>query len=93
MAQSIEPWLLDILVCPQSKTPLVLADGSLYSTQPGARRRYTIEDGIPNLLIEESQAVSEEEFERAIEIQKRSSQEAQTPLSAHPLPLPRAGQG
>ncbi len=64
MGQSLEPWLLEILVCPESKAPLVREGDWLYSTDPKTRRRYAVEDGIPNMLIEESEVVSEEEFNR-----------------------------
>ena len=47
--------LLDILVCPLSKAPLVLDGNTLVSTDKDTRRRYRIEDGIPDLLIEDSE--------------------------------------
>ena len=47
--------LLDILACPLSKAPLVLDDDTLVSTDKKTRRRYKIEDDIPNLLIDESE--------------------------------------
>ena len=47
--------LLDILVCPLSKAPLVLDGNTLVSTDKETRRRYRIDDGIPNLLIEDSE--------------------------------------
>ena len=47
--------LLDILVCPLSKAPLVLDGNTLVSTDKETRRRYRIEDGIPDLLIEDSE--------------------------------------
>lgn len=57
--------LLDILACPESKAPLVLDGDTLVSTHAATRRRYRIEDGIPIMLIEESEVVPEEEW-RAI---------------------------
>jgi uncharacterized protein len=51
--------LLDILVCPLSKAPLVLEGETLVSTDPKTRRCYKIEDGIPNMLIEESEEMAE----------------------------------
>ena len=47
--------LLDILVCPLSKAPLVLDGNTLVSTDKETRRRYRIEDGIPDMLIEDSE--------------------------------------
>ena len=66
MGQSLDPWLLEALVCPQSKAPLVLDGDWLYSTDPETRRRYAIREGIPNMLIEESEAVGQEEFNRVM---------------------------
>jgi uncharacterized protein len=52
---SISKELLDILVCPLSKAPLVQDGNTLVSTDKETRRRYRIEDGIPDLLIEDSE--------------------------------------
>lgn len=60
----IDKGLLDILVCPESKAPLVLVEDWLYSTDRKTRRRYPIRDGIPIMLIDESETLSTEEFER-----------------------------
>ncbi len=60
----IDKGLLDILVCPESKAPLVLVGDWLYSTDRKTRRRYPIRDGIPIMLIDESETLSTEEFER-----------------------------
>ncbi len=43
--------LLDILVCPADKKPIVLEDDFLRCTFCG--RRYPIKDGIPVMLVEE----------------------------------------
>ena len=58
--------LVEILVCPRSKEPLVYfprgeadrdaADGFLLS--PVARLRYPIRDGVPVMLVEEAEDVS-----------------------------------
>lgn len=50
----IEPWLLELLVCPKCKGPL------RHETEPEAlvcerdRLRYEVRDGIPILLIDEA---------------------------------------
>lgn len=67
MGQTLEPWLMEIMVCPQTKAPLVLEGDWLYSTDPATRRRYAIQEGIPNMLIDESEVVSEEEFRRVMQ--------------------------
>jgi len=45
--------LLEILVCPLGKAPLRLEGESLVCTKCGLK--YKIEDGIPNMLIEEAE--------------------------------------
>ena len=60
----LDPDLLEILACPESRAPLVLfedAAGSwLVSTDAATRRRYRIsEDGIPILLVDESDVLPE----------------------------------
>jgi len=59
---AIDKDLLDILVCPESKAPLVLDGDTLVSTDPQTRRRYRIEDEIPIMLIDESEVVPEAEW-------------------------------
>ena len=57
---SIDPELLELLVCPQSRAAVVLDGDCLVSTDPATRRRYRIDDGVPNMLIDESEEVDEE---------------------------------
>ena len=48
--------VLDMLVCPLSRAPLVLDGNTLVSTDKDTRRRYRIEEnGIPNMLIEDAE--------------------------------------
>ena len=63
---TLSPQLLDLLVCPEDKGPLLyFADEqSLYN--PRLRRRYAIRDGIPVMLVEEAETVSESEHERLL---------------------------
>lgn len=65
--------LVKILVCPETKAPLVLRAGWLYSTDRDSRRRYPIREGIPIMLIDESEAISIEEFDRVMADGGRSS--------------------
>ena len=62
--------LLDILVCPETKAPLVAAGDWLYSTDPKTRRRYPIRDGIPIMLLDEAETVSQEEFDRIMALRE-----------------------
>ncbi len=60
--------LLPILCCPKTRAPLKLVGEEwLVSTDPATRLRYRIEDGIPVLLVEEAEALSEDEWKRLLE--------------------------
>ncbi len=68
MAQTkLNPELMEILVCPESHARLVQVGDWLYSTDPATRRRYPIRDGIPIMLIDESETVDEAEFHRVMQ--------------------------
>ena len=56
--------LLDILCCPETKADLVLDGETLVSTDKKTRRRYKIENDIPIMLIDESEILSIEEWEK-----------------------------
>lgn len=58
------PDLFDLLVCPESRKPLKLVGNRLVSTCPNTRRAYRIDDGIPVMLIEESQVIEQAEWQR-----------------------------
>lgn len=60
--------LLPILCCPKSHAPLKLVGEEwLVSTDPATRLRYRIDDGIPVLLIEEAEELSEAEWKKLLE--------------------------
>lgn len=63
-ASEIDPRLLEILVCPQTKGPLVYdrERGELLSKK--ARLAYPIRDGVPIMLVDEARALSDEEADR-----------------------------
>lgn len=55
MPTAIDPELLDILVCPLTRSKLRQEGDGLVAEKPdGAGLRYPIRDGIPVLLIEEA---------------------------------------
>ncbi len=56
--------LLEILCCPETKADLVLDGETLVSTDRKTRRRYKIENDIPIMLIDESETLSVEEWEK-----------------------------
>ncbi len=75
MADPLDRELLSILVCPESHAPLVQVGDWLYSTDPATRRRYPIREGIPIMLIDESEVVEQEEFAR---VMKQAEEKATT---------------
>ncbi|MFA8342115.1 MAG: Trm112 family protein [Rhodothermaceae bacterium] len=58
--------LLDILCCPETKADLVLDGERLVSTDKDSRRSYRIEDDIPIMLIDESEVLSEDEWNQVM---------------------------
>ncbi|MAG55129.1 MAG: hypothetical protein CMJ83_02450 [Planctomycetes bacterium] len=56
----IDPELLEILRCPDSHAPLVVDGEWLVSTAPATRRRYQVQDDIPNMIIEDAEVMEEE---------------------------------
>ena len=63
MTKPLDPELMAILVCPLSHAPLVQEGQTLVSTDPDTRRRYAIVEGIPNMLIDESEEMGVEEWQ------------------------------
>ncbi|MET0728559.1 MAG: Trm112 family protein [Acidimicrobiales bacterium] len=61
---ALDPQLLEILACPDDKGPLLYFqdEDSLYN--PRLKRRYSIRDDIPIMLIDEAETVTDEEHER-----------------------------
>ena len=60
----LDPTLLEILACPEDKGPLYyFADeDALYN--PRLKRRYSVRDGIPVMLIDEAETVDGAEHTR-----------------------------
>lgn len=52
MTPPLDPWLLERLVCPATRTPLRQDGDRLVSD--AARLAYPIRDGVPVLLVEEA---------------------------------------
>ena len=63
---TIQPDLLEILVCPQDRGPLRYVDeGFLYNER--LRRAYPIRDGVPILLIDEARDVDDAEHQQIVQ--------------------------
>jgi len=69
------PELLEIVVCPKSKQPLTYFprgeddkdEAKAFFLSPTARLRYRIDAGVPVLLVDEAEAVSERELARLLD--------------------------
>ncbi len=55
----MDPWLLERLVCPATRTPLRLDAKRQELVSDAAGLAYPIRDGVPVLLIEEARRVQE----------------------------------
>jgi len=53
--------LLEVLVCPKSKQPLVYFASESFLFCPASRLKYRIENGVPVLLVDEAASVDEAE--------------------------------
>lgn len=58
----LDPAVLDILVCPADRGPLLHIGDRLYN--PRLHKAYRIEDDIPVLLVDEATDVGTDEHER-----------------------------
>jgi uncharacterized protein len=61
-AAEVEPRLLEILVCPRTKTALFYDKGRHELISMAARLAYPIRDGIPVMLEDEARAIDDEEL-------------------------------
>ncbi|MDA8262157.1 MAG: Trm112 family protein [Actinomycetota bacterium] len=61
---ALAPQLIDLIVCPDDKGELWYVEGEEILYNPRMRRKYRIEEGIPVLLVEESEIVDEAEDAR-----------------------------
>ncbi len=57
-ADPVDPRLLELLVCPRTKTSLVYDDARQELISRAARLAYPIRDGIPVMLIDEAEKPS-----------------------------------
>lgn len=62
----MDPKLLEILVCPVTKGPLIYDKQNEELISKSARLAYPIRDGIPVMLEEEARALSAEEAEALV---------------------------
>lgn len=67
---ALDQELLDILACPESKAPLVYFEAEEFLLCPTSKLKYRIEDGIPVMLIDEAERLSEEEVTKLVALAK-----------------------
>ena len=65
----LDPALLDILVCPIDRGPLLHLDDVLYN--PRLRKAYRLENNIPVLLVDEAADVDTAEHDRLMALDRR----------------------
>ena len=56
-ASTLDPWLLERLVCPLTRTPLRYDQAAAELVSEAAGLAYPIRDGVPVMLIEEARAL------------------------------------
>ncbi len=62
-AGEVDPKLLEILVCPQTRGPLVYDRQKSELLSKKAMLAYPIRDGVPIMLIDEARTISDDEME------------------------------
>ncbi|HVC26475.1 MAG TPA: Trm112 family protein [Acidimicrobiales bacterium] len=61
---ALDPFLVEILVCPEDKQPLWYLEDEAALVNLRLRRRYVITDGIPVLLVDEGEPLDDAEVAR-----------------------------
>lgn len=63
---ALDPQLLEVLACPEDKGPLLYFEDEQCLYNARLRRRYVIRDDIPVMLVDEAEAVPDDEHERLV---------------------------
>jgi uncharacterized protein YbaR (Trm112 family) len=63
---ALESTLLQILVCPIDKSPLLYFEDEAILYNPRLHRAYRIESGIPMMLAEQARPIADEEHKRLV---------------------------
>ena len=56
---ALDTKLLEVLVCPESKKPLIYFEGENFLFCPDSKLKYRIDDGIPVMLISEAERLDD----------------------------------
>ncbi|MBW3557145.1 MAG: Trm112 family protein [Actinobacteria bacterium] len=63
---ALNPRLLEVLACPEDKGPLLYFQDEDCLYNPRLKRRYSISDDIPIMLIDEAETVDQQEHDRLV---------------------------
>ena len=63
---ALNPKLLEILACAEDKGPLLYFEDEASLYNPRLKRRYSIKDDIPIMLIDEAETVNDDEHARLL---------------------------
>jgi uncharacterized protein len=64
---ALDPKLLELLACPEDKGPLLYFEDEDALYNPRLKRRYSIRDDIPIMLIDEAESVDDSEHQRLMQ--------------------------
>lgn len=64
---ALDPLLLEVLACPEDKGSLLYFEDEDRLYNPRLHRSYAVREGIPVMLIDEAETVSEEEHRRLMD--------------------------
>jgi uncharacterized protein YbaR (Trm112 family) len=64
---ALDPLLLEVLACPEDKGPLLYFEREDRLYNPRLHRSYPVRDGIPVMLVEEAETVSDDEHRRLMD--------------------------
>lgn len=78
---ALDDELLEILVCPETKDPLIYFEEEGFLFSPSAQLKYPIEDDIPVMLVDEAEEISPDEAESLMDqARERGLDNADQPL-------------
>ncbi|MFO0596051.1 MAG: Trm112 family protein [Myxococcaceae bacterium] len=63
---ALDPKLLDILACPEDKGPLLYFAADRFLYNPRLRKKYRVEDDVPQMLMEEATPVDATEHQAIV---------------------------
>lgn len=70
---ALDPRLLEILACPEDKGPLLFFATEQVLYNPRLKRKYRVENDVPQMLMEEASLADAAEHERLLELARREN--------------------